>query len=150
MSCVVGCRCGLDPTLLWLWRRLEATAPIQPLAWELPYIVCTALKKRYFIEVWLSYNVVSLCCTASDSVIHTHTHVLFQVLFHYDSLQDTEYSSPCYFVVHPFYIKEFAYTNPKLPIHFSPLGNHRSVLYAYKSVFISWISSFMSYFRFYI
>jgi len=23
--------------LLWLWRRLVATAPIQPLAWEPPY-----------------------------------------------------------------------------------------------------------------
>jgi len=23
--------------LLWLWRRLAATAPIQPLAWEPPY-----------------------------------------------------------------------------------------------------------------
>ena len=26
-----------DPELLWLWRRLEATATIQPLAWEPPY-----------------------------------------------------------------------------------------------------------------
>jgi len=23
--------------LLWLWRRLAATTPIQPLAWEPPY-----------------------------------------------------------------------------------------------------------------
>ena len=37
MSCGVGCRRGLDPELLWLWRRLVATAPIQPLAWEPPY-----------------------------------------------------------------------------------------------------------------
>jgi len=34
MSCGVGCRCGSDPALLWLWRRLVAMAPIQPLAWE--------------------------------------------------------------------------------------------------------------------
>jgi len=33
----VGCRCGSDPALLWLWRRPVATAPIQPLAWEPPY-----------------------------------------------------------------------------------------------------------------
>ena len=33
----VGCRCGSDPELLWLWHRLAATAPIQPLAWEPPY-----------------------------------------------------------------------------------------------------------------
>ena len=30
---------------LWLWCRLAATAPIQSLAWELPYAVGTALKK---------------------------------------------------------------------------------------------------------
>jgi len=36
VSCV-GCRCGSDPVLLWLWRRLVATAPIRPLAWEPPY-----------------------------------------------------------------------------------------------------------------
>ena len=35
----VGCRRGLDLTWLWmwLWRRLAAAAPIQTLAWELPY-----------------------------------------------------------------------------------------------------------------
>jgi len=27
----------LDPELLWLWRRLAATALIRPLAWEPPY-----------------------------------------------------------------------------------------------------------------
>ena len=37
MSCGVGCRRGSDPTLLWLWRRLMATALIRPLAWEPPY-----------------------------------------------------------------------------------------------------------------
>ena len=36
MSCGVGHRCGSDPVLLWLWRRLAATAPIRPLAWEPP------------------------------------------------------------------------------------------------------------------
>ena len=36
MSCGVGRRRGSDPELLWLWRRLAATAPIQPLAWEPP------------------------------------------------------------------------------------------------------------------
>jgi len=32
MSCSVGCRCGLDLALLWLWRRPAATAPTWPLA----------------------------------------------------------------------------------------------------------------------
>ena len=37
VSCGVGCRRGSDPTLLCLWRRPVATAPIQPLVWEPPY-----------------------------------------------------------------------------------------------------------------
>ena len=37
MSCGVGHRCGSDPTLLWLWCRPVATAPIGPLVWEPPY-----------------------------------------------------------------------------------------------------------------
>ena len=46
MSCGVGHRCGLDLALLWLWCRLAATAPIQPLAWELPYATGAALKRQ--------------------------------------------------------------------------------------------------------
>ena len=37
MSCGGACRRGSDPALLWLWRRLAATVPIGPLAWEPPY-----------------------------------------------------------------------------------------------------------------
>ena len=36
MSCGLSHRYGSDPVLLWLWCRLEATAMIQPLSWELP------------------------------------------------------------------------------------------------------------------
>ena len=43
MSCGVGCRHGSDPTLLWLWCRLVATALIGPLAWEPPYATGAAL-----------------------------------------------------------------------------------------------------------
>ena len=32
-SCSVGHTCGLDPSLLWLWCRWAAAAPIPPLAW---------------------------------------------------------------------------------------------------------------------
>ena len=42
----VGHRCGLDLTLLWLWRRLEATALIRPLVWEPPYATGAALKRQ--------------------------------------------------------------------------------------------------------
>ena len=36
----------LNPALLWLWCRLAAVAPIQPLAWELPCAMGAALKKK--------------------------------------------------------------------------------------------------------
>ena len=32
--------------LLWLWCRLAATAPIPPLAWELPYALGVVLKDK--------------------------------------------------------------------------------------------------------
>jgi len=46
VNCGVGCRRSSDPTLLWLWRRPAAKAPIQPLAWEPPHAVHAALKKQ--------------------------------------------------------------------------------------------------------
>ena len=46
MSYGVGCRHGLDLALLCLWCRLATAAPIQPLAWELPYAVGVALIKK--------------------------------------------------------------------------------------------------------
>ena len=46
MSCGVGHRCGSDPELRWLWRRLVAVALIQPLTWELPYTSGAALKNK--------------------------------------------------------------------------------------------------------
>ena len=35
-----------DPALLWLWRRLVATAPVRHLAWEPPYAAGVGLKKQ--------------------------------------------------------------------------------------------------------
>ena len=46
MSCDVGHRQGLDPVLLWLWRRPAATVPNRPLAWELPYAPHVAPEKQ--------------------------------------------------------------------------------------------------------
>ena len=45
MSCGIGRRCGLDPEMLWLWRRPAATVLIRPLAWEPPYDMGVALEK---------------------------------------------------------------------------------------------------------
>ena len=53
MSCGVGCRRSLNPVWLWLWlwRRPAAVAQIQPqpLAWEAPYAIGAALKKKFFL-----------------------------------------------------------------------------------------------------
>ena len=46
MSCGVSHRCGSDPELLWLWRRLVVTALIGLLAWEPPYAVGADLKRQ--------------------------------------------------------------------------------------------------------
>ena len=46
MSCGVGHRRGLDPVLLWPWRKPAAAALIPPVAWELPYATDVALKKE--------------------------------------------------------------------------------------------------------
>ena len=35
-----------DPEFLWLWGRPAAVAPIQPLAWKLPYAMGKALKNK--------------------------------------------------------------------------------------------------------
>ena len=44
VSCGVGCRRSLDPTVRWLWLRPVTTAAIRPLAWEPLYAVGSALK----------------------------------------------------------------------------------------------------------
>ena len=46
MSCGVGCRCSLDPALLWLWCSPATTALIQLLAWEPPCAMGVALKSQ--------------------------------------------------------------------------------------------------------
>ena len=45
MSCGVGHRHSSDPTLLWLWNRLAATASIGPLARESPCASGAAIEK---------------------------------------------------------------------------------------------------------
>ena len=46
MSCGIGHRSGLDPALLWLWRRPAATAPLGLLAWKASCATGEALKDK--------------------------------------------------------------------------------------------------------
>ena len=46
VSCGVDRRLGSDPALLWLSRRLDTIGPILPLAWEPPYALDVALKRK--------------------------------------------------------------------------------------------------------
>jgi len=49
----VGHRRGVDPMLLWLWRRLAAGGLIRPLAWELPYATRALKSKKKELPLWL-------------------------------------------------------------------------------------------------
>ena len=62
VSCGVGCRHDSDLALLSLWCRPAARALIQPLAWELPYAACAAVKRQIYIN------------THTQTHTHTHTH----------------------------------------------------------------------------
>ena len=43
-ACGIGCRCSSDPVLLWY--RPAAVVLIQPLAWEPPYAMGEALRRK--------------------------------------------------------------------------------------------------------
>ena len=60
MSYGVSRRLSSDPALLWLWCRLAATAPIQPLAWEPPYAAGVALEKIKKKERQIPYDITYL------------------------------------------------------------------------------------------
>ena len=80
MSCGVGHRHGLDPMLLWLWCRSAAAAPIQLLAWQLPYATGAALKKTkkkiIFSSVCWSLTASRSLLVADSSVICLHAPLL--------------------------------------------------------------------------
>ena len=52
----------------------------------------------YSITFLFCKNVLVSAVQESDSVIYIHKCILFQVIFHYQLLRDTEYSSICYAV----------------------------------------------------
>ena len=51
MSCGISHTCGSDPSLLELWPRPAALAPICTLAQEFPYAVGAALKKKKINQI---------------------------------------------------------------------------------------------------
>ena len=53
VSCGIGRRRGLDPTLLWPWGRPAAVAPTHPLAWKLPCASGAALKGKKKVQIYL-------------------------------------------------------------------------------------------------
>ena len=71
MSCGVGRRHGSDPTLLWLWRRPRAAAPIRPLAWEPPYTTDETLKCKIYIHIYIHIETIKCWQGCRESGIHT-------------------------------------------------------------------------------
>ena len=59
MSCGVGLRRGLDPSLLWLWCGSAVTAPIGPLNCEPSYAMGAALKRQKKEKVYLGVPFVA-------------------------------------------------------------------------------------------
>ena len=55
----MGRRHGSDPVLLWLWHRLAAIAPIGPLAWEPPYAMGEALKRKKKLCIYIKMRQVT-------------------------------------------------------------------------------------------
>ena len=57
VSCGVGCNCGSDMVLRWLWCRKAAAASTQLLVWELHICHgCSPKKKENIIEIWILYS----------------------------------------------------------------------------------------------
>ena len=92
LSCGVGCRCGSDLALLWLWYRLAAVAPIQSLAWELSYALGAALKRQKKIKKNFFFIMVYFqCCTNFCRVTQSYMylHFLSCIIFHPVLSQET-------------------------------------------------------------
>ena len=72
------------PVLLWLWllQRLATAAPIQPLAWELPYAIGAALKSiNKYYETYSRKNdhkQIPLKCLDTSLAFFTFVSLLFE------------------------------------------------------------------------
>ena len=65
----MGHRRGSDPTSLWLWCRLAATALIQLLVWVPPYAMGVALKRQKQKTKLISTELFIIIFSHTDYVI---------------------------------------------------------------------------------
>ena len=61
--------------LLWLWQRLAAIAPIQPLAWEFPYPAGAALKTKRKEKKKTQYKRLSVASAFSAATTGAETDI---------------------------------------------------------------------------
>ena len=78
-SCGVGGKLGSDLALLWLWCRLAAAAPIQPLV-HMPWVQLPPQKKKscacLCVLVYIDKISSSICCEGLEEITscsHEHT-----------------------------------------------------------------------------
>ena len=99
------------------------------------------------IEAELIYSVIS-AVQQNNSVIHTYTFffMFFSIMVHPRILNIVPYTIQD--LVHPIYMSQFAFTNPKLPVHPRPTpppGNHKSDLCVRESASVLQTGLFVSY-----
>ena len=70
-----------DPELLWLWCRSAAVAPIQPLAWKLPWCRCSPKKKKNkkVLPVMTSWTFIQFCKQDKDETVGQFRGGLFYI-----------------------------------------------------------------------
>ena len=83
MSCDIHHSHGSDLALLWLWYRLAAVAPIQPLAlaWELSYAATVAPKRKKKKAKKERKKVVLYICTYIKVVTDLSCHIVINVCY---------------------------------------------------------------------
>ena len=109
--------------------------------------------KIYFTEVESSLMLLISAAQQSDSVLHT---TIFYILFQYALPQVIEYNCPVLYRRSLLFICSIYNSlhllipnSQSIPLPLSPLLG-KSVLHGCESLSVSWISSFVSYFRFHI
>jgi len=115
----------------------------------------TSLTFKNHFSSFSDWSLVDLQCAVSfrrtaQWFCYTHTHFLFQILFHYRLLHDTEYSSlhhtvgPCWLSISYIVVWICQSQTPSLPLPPFPLG--KFVICVCESISASWRSSLASFF----